>query len=1847
MMFKPFLTRTMLFLAVIAFAAGCKQQQASKISHSPFHARISAFTSGLIPTNGNILVEFADSVPGSMPGAEASSSLITISPKLAGKWTWVDHRTLRFFPANRLQPDQKWEVTIFLKKIFPDEKDDFFFTFGTLPQNYRVNVEPVKPATDNDFNNYRVEGKVVLADEAENKTVETMLSAKLNGKSVPITWSHTDGKTHLFEIGPLARGEKQGKLEIAHTGEPVKVKEKGEILVSIPALNDFSIQSIQVIQHPRQLVRITFSDPINPNQDLDGLVILRGSEKSPYLLNQNILEIFPRAQIYGNRELVILPGILNTRGNAISETHTEFINFPSMKPAVEFIGQGNIIPFSDGLMLHFKAVALKGVLVRIIKIYENNVPYFLQINNLDDDSQLKRAGRLVHQSVVSIENDATLDLNQWNSFALELSKLIQPDPGAIYRIELGFDQSMSAYPCAEGSFDETSLTRQAERFSDGDFWDNPDSYYSSYPYYYDEDWNWRDRDNPCTSSYYTRSRWVTRNLLASDLAIIAKGGTSGTFYAYVTDLRTTDPISDVTVELLNYQMQTLATAKTSSDGSAVFNTKEKPFLLIAKKGKQKGYLRMDDGRMLPVSRFDVSGQTVPKGLKGYIYGERGVWRPGDSLFISFIPEDKYQKLPANHPVTFELINPRGQLAHRQVARHPQNRIYSFRTATDEDAVTGFWLARVIVGDALFEQTIRIETIKPNRLRIKLDFGKDLLEGSKNVQGQLFSEWLHGATASNLNARIGLTLKPAKTSFKGYNDFNFDNATIEFEPGEETIFDGSLDANGKAQINFQPRLQQSAPGMLRASFTTRVFEEGGSFSIDRLDVPLSPYNRYVGVRAPKGDQNGILLTDQDHKIEVVTVNSKGEPLSVSSLNYRIYKINWRWWWERSEENLGRYISSNSTNLISTGALQTSNGKGTIPFRINKPDWGRYLVLVNDQQGGHSTSTTILIDWPGWAQKPGADADASTRLAFSADKESYKTGETATITFPSAAEGRALVSIENGTTIVESWWVKPTKGTTKFSFKITEQMTPNIYVHISLLQPHNQTANDLPIRMYGIIPLMAHSPASILTPVIKTNEEWRPQETSTVQVSEKNGTAMCYTLAIVDEGLLDLTRFKTPNAWNHFNAREALGVKTWDLYDQVLGAYGGRIERMFSIGGGDDLMGAQSDQKARRFEPMVRFMGPFDLKKNGTNKHQVPVPNYTGSVRVMVVATTGNATGSADVAVPIRKPLMVWSGLPRVLGPGETVMLPVTIFASGKALGDINVTVNSDNNLKLTGSNVQKLTISKDGEKTIFYELKAGNLTGMSKVEVVAQSGNENASHIINLPVRNPNPTVTKVVSAVIPAGGKSQLDYVLPGITGSNKSTLELSAIPPMDFGRRLHYLLDYPHGCIEQITSGGFPQIYLPEMVQLDPASVTRAKSNVQSVISRLNTYQTSNGGFAYWPGGPTPDGWATSYAGHFMLEAEKKGYAVPNQLKRNWLNYQKSTSAGWLPDRSGREYGHDFIQAYRLFTLALAGEPDMSGMNRLRQQTNLSAQARWRLAATYALAGMGEIAREMTQSIPEEAAPKTNYYYTYGSEERDMAMVLETLVLMGQKEQSARMALQLAKQLNSNDWMSTQTTAYCLLAMSRYAAGEKITDGEIKVRYQVNNAKAENLGFSVPLLQRDLNLESQTKGNVIVENKASAQIFANLILKGQPLYDTTSQAFSSGLVMRLAWLDLNNNPVDITSLQQGTDFKVVVTLHNPGTSQIRNLALTQIFASGWEIRNTRFEESGAVHEIDLPEYRDIRDDRVYSYLDLKPGESKRLVTVLHASYAGKFVLPAVACEAMYDYSIRALIPGQWVEVKR
>lgn len=1278
--------------------------------------------------------------------------------------------------------------------------------------------------------------------------------------------------------------------------------------------------------------------------------------------------------------------------------------------------------------------------------------------------------------------------------------------------------------------------------------------------------------------------------------------------------------------------------------SATF--KKKPFLMVVKSGSQRGYLKLDDGSSLSLSAFDVSGEEVQKGIKGFIYGERGVWRPGDTLFLSFILEDKQNLLPKNHPVQFELLNPQGQVFRKITKTEGLDGFYDFTTTTDKNSPTGNWTARVKVGGAWFTKNIKVETIMPNRLKINLDFKTDKLSVSKKEQaGTLAVKWLHGAIAKNLNAKVEVTLSEMNTGFKNFDGYNFDDVARSFSSEAQTIFDSNIDEQGMAQVLPNIHVSDAAPGMLRASFKVRVFEQGGAFSVDQFSLPYSPYTSYVGMKVPEGNQfTGMLQTDTNHVVKVATVDSDGKPISKSNLKVEVYKVGWRWWWDSYDGDLASYIGNEYKQPVQSQYINTVNGKGQFNLRINRPDWGRFYVCVTDPESGHRVGQTVYIDWPAWAGSSPKGNEGATLLAFSSDKKSYNVGEDVQLTIPSGGTGRALVSIESGSKVIKAYWVETQKGETKFNFPVTAEMTPNVYVNVTLLQPHAQTVNDLPIRLYGVVPITVEDPGTHLYPVVKTPAVWKPETRSSLSVSEKNGKEMTYTIAIVDEGLLDLTHFKTPDPWNAFYAREALGVKTWDMFDMVMGAFGAELSRILAIGG-DGAIDGKAGNKANRFKPMVRFMGPFHLKKGATATHEFMMPQYVGSVRTMVIAGYKAAYGSTEATTPVRKPLMILGTLPRVVGPGEEVDLPVSVFAMEKQVKNVQVEIKANQFFTPMDGTSKSISFKEVGDDMVNFHLKVNAALGVGKVKIIATSGSEKATYDIEIDVRNPNPKVVNVVEGIVEAGKTWTSNYTPAGMSGTNKGTLELSSIPPINLGERLKYLIEYPHGCIEQTTSSVFPQLFLGNVLDLNSDYKLTIDRNIKAGIERLKLFQTSSGGMSYWAGQYEADDWGTSYAGHFLLEAEAKGYALPPGMLDNWKRYQRNMANAWTPKSRDRYYyyNYDLEQAYRLYTLALAKAPELGAMNRLKEYPQLSIAAKWRLAAAYIKAGQPEVAKKLISNLSYNVSPYSEMSYSYGSSDRDEAMILETLTLLDMKTKAAPLVKAISAALSANRWMSTQTTAYCLIAVSKFAGANGASN---EMRYAVKiNGSSSSLNTKLPVKQIDMQLKGASAGTVTVSNNGTGMLFARIILEGIP--ETGDQTkVDNDLKMELSYTTMEGNSIDVTKLEQGTDFIAEVKINNPGTrGEYLQMALSQIFPSGWEIHNTRMDEAESVIKSDYPTYQDIRDDRVYTYFNISPYTSKVFRIVLNAAYVGRYYLPTVYCEAMYDNTINSREPGKWVEV--
>lgn len=1813
---------------------------------------IEAYTSGTVSKKTNIRVHLANQVKTmSDVGVADSRDLFSFSPSIKGKTYWIDAQTVEFRPEESLKPGKTYEATFNLDKVTETEEglETFEFDFRVIKPGIHLTQNGLVSQNNTSLDYMKLSGEVTTSDQEDIKLIEKTLNVEFP-QSLKVKWQHDPAKnSSVFTVDSIKKTSRETPLKLVWSGKAIDADDdqnKGEENVMVPATGVFKVLDIRAVQDMEDYALVQLSEPINVGQDLNGLLSLSGLSDLRFTIDASQIKIYAPNTLEGNYSLSVSEGIENINGTKLQAGKTANIVFENKLPSVVIAGSGTIIPNSGKLVLPFEAVNLKAVDVTIVKIYENNIPQFFQTNNYKDGSELRRVGKPIIQKTIRLDEDKALDLHKKHRFTLDLDKIIRTEPGAMYRITIGFRQEYNVYKCAEVEASEND-GESGYGYGYGEKIDEDDEFWERYNSYYPNDYRWSDRDNPCTPSYYTNDRWASRNLMASNIGLIAKRGNDNSMLVIATDLLTAKTLSGVTIDLLDYQRQVIHTVKTDGDGMASFDLKRKPFLLVAKNGDERGYLKLDDGNSLPLSRFDVGGDVVQNGIKGFIYGERGVWRPGDSVFLSFVLEDKLKKLPGGYPVTFELYNPQGQLVKRTINGKPLNGFYAFRTATESTAPTGNWLAKVKAGGAVFSKTIKVETIMPNRLKINFDIGNRTYLGSgASSTATLSAAWLFGTPGKHLKAKVDVNLNTMQTTFKGFEGYNFDNPTVAFQSQVKTIFEGTLNENGAAAINTNLNENNSAPGMLKANFTTRVFEAGGNFSIDNFSIPYHVYNNYYGIKTPEGDKmSGMLLTGQDHKVDIVNVDRNGKLVQGGkTVDVELYKVQWRWWWEQDNENSFANFTQNSYNkLIKKDNITLSGGKGSWKFRIDEPEWGRYLILVRDLNGGHVTGKSVYIDWPGWAQREqGSNPTEASMLSFTANKTKFQVGEEVVLTIPSGDGGRALISIENGSKVLKTFWTDTKQGQTQFKFKAEKEMAPNVFANVTLLQPHAQTVNDLPIRMYGAIPLMVEDPQTILKPVIKMAEKLRPETESTITVSEQTGKAMTYTIAIVDEGLLDLTRFKTPNPHAVFYAREGLGVKTWDLFDYVLGAWGGNLERILSIGGDGSVNKNLNPAKANRFVPVVKYLGPFALSKGGSQTHKFKLPQYIGSVRAMVVAGQDGAYGMAEKTVQVKKPLMLLATVPRVIGPGESFTLPATVFATEKHLKNVTVQLQMQN-LHVQGNKTVQLTFKQPGEQMAYFEVKAPEMTGIAKIKLIAQSGTEKTSYDVELDIRNPNPFVTNVVSSIVEPGKNMGTTYLPIGMSGTNTGSVEVSSIPPINLKRRLSYLVQYPHGCVEQITSGIFPQLFLNKLTPLTEKQKAETERNLKAGIARLRGYQTTEGGLGYWPGAGSADEWGSNYAGHFLIEAQNAGYSMPVGMVDELMRYLKVKAANWSPN-STNFYGGDLSQAYRLYVLALAKRTDMAAMNRLRSFQYLSVSAKWRLAAAYSIAGQKDAANNLIKGLATEVQPYNQLGGTYGSDMRDEAMILETLTLLGRKAEAAKLIQSLAVKLGQDNWYSTQTTAYSLLAVAKFC-GANSSSNNLQFSYTVDGKKGK---VNSSQFMNSIPLGFSSGNGVAIQNTSDRVIFVRLILEGQPAAGQNDFLPNNPdvLDMGISYKLLNGKPLDVTTLKQGTDFYAEVILKNPGKmGYYEQMALTQIFPSGWEIINTRVNDNESIIASSPYTYRDIRDDRVFTYFNLRENETVTYKVLLNAAYIGRYYLSAVQCEAMYNNNISATEAGKWVQV--
>jgi hypothetical protein len=1864
----PSALSVMTMLLMMATWLACGSRPAVR---APDPDLVVAHSAGIVSRYDDISVVLGT---GRNPQQLAGLNPFSFDPPLKGSISWsADGRRVNFRPEAGLKSGTVYRVVFDFAAI--GEAGNGWFSFmvrGSAP-GFSVSAGTLYADRDGAL---VLEGLVRSDGIAVPSGIEAAVTATLAGRRLAMVWQHDGGGVHRFSVQDIPRGTTAAELLLAWDGRKLGSQERGSERIRIPAEGVFEVLSVTGPGYrisgsgdsAASAITIAFSAPVDPAQDFRGLIRAGdatigtaawydGSAANPlrFEASGGIVRMYSALRWPDTVAVSIERGLRSRSLASIATPVNAQVRFDWQLPEVRFAPGGVIVPTSQGTRVVLETRNLANVVVEALRVHGDNLLQFMQVNELAGSQELRRVGEVVWRQELDLawSDDQK---NQWIRHALDLEPLIGQHPDGLFQLRVTFGREHVRFVSPNEHRDLGKWTFPVITISDeGDgasYWD-----------YYDEWFDWetyyRYRDDPTHPAFYIpgydRDRVARRNVLVSDIGILAKRDVDALWHVALTDLRTARPLPGAVIRMYSFAMRELASAVAGSDGTATIkpgqvgsrgepagSRGEPAFIVVeapgATSGRDRGYLKLSGANTLSVSHFDVGGEQADSGLKGFIYGERGVWRPGDEMHLTFVLYDRLGSLPADHPIHFELENPLGQIVRQGSYGNPVNGFYHIQTATEATSPTGTWTARVRIGGRTFSRPLKVEMIMPNRLRLALDLGDQAYASADMTKLGLSAAWLHGAPAPGLKADVVMQLLSSGKAPGGFDAYSFNDPLRTIPSGRELLFDGVLDGQGRADFPVRLWPDSEAPGPLRASFSSRVFERSGLFSSELFTVDFHPYKRYVGIRVPAGDAaRNMLLTDTDHRVELLLVDRNGQPVKNGRIDVAVYKLEWRWWWEKSAESLAELASDIYARSVYAERVDIRDGRATFKLRINHPDWGRYLVRAVDTAGGHAAGSVFYIDWPGWAGRSTGDGSGSAAmLSLSSDRDSYAVGSPVRVSFPSNAAGRARVDIERAGRIIASQWLETSDGTTIHEFLAMADMVPNVYVHVSFLQAHLQTVNDLPIRLYGVLPVMIEDPATRLAPVITVPETLAPGSTTSFTVSEKRGKAMTYTVAVVDEGLLGITRHATPELWSVFYRKEASQLAAFDLFKDVAGAWTGQLQTLLAIGGSesDELIG---ERRVSRFPPVVHYLGPFTLETGQQASHTLELGNYIGAVRFMVVAgTPDGAFGHAELTRPVRTDLMAFITAPRVLGPSETLSIPVTVFGFLGKPARVRVALAVQGDASLTGPRQQTIAFEADGEQTVFFELATAARTGAVRLVATATGPDgQSSTQTVQLPIRPSTVPVTSLTGTLLAAGSKAALSLELPGLAGSNEAWLELSLLPPVDLSGRLAWLLGYPHGCAEQLTSQAFPQLFLAEAMNLTAGQIQDARANVAAAIARLVEFQTDRGGFVVWPGAYDEQAWLSAYVSHFLVMARKQGFTVPDVLLSSALGYLRTQSQVWNAQSDPAKAE----QAYRLYVLALAGQADIAAMNRFNEFRPLPTAAAYHLAAAYAYAGMPGRAQDLIDAADVDIQPYQGMAQVYGSLLRDRAILLDVLNALGDTARGLPLFRMIAQDLSSTAGHSTQSLSYALIAALPYmraaAAGATMVD------YAGKGASGRVMvGKGLAVVPLDVDAGSIS---LALSNVGASAVHARLVARGTPA-PGQEKTRSAGLVLTARYQDAAGSAVDPARVALGSDLIVELAVRNNSGEALDDIALTFQAPAGWEIANLRLGQSAegsADLAPDVYDYQDIRDDRVMTYFGLDHAETRRFRFFVNKTYDGDFFMPAIVAEAMYRPDVFAVLPGR------
>ena len=1769
-------------------------------------------------------------VPSHFEGQILDRNPFSFDPGIKGHARWVTESLIRFVPEQHLPAGQSYRAVLKGKTAFGEQKNvnDFSFSFKVAEQEVLqltgdFEADPDKKQT------VRYHGVLLFAQPVDKDRISGDLRIQGPGGKIRCDVTAGDTPTEIRVVTePISRSGKPKNYRISL---PAKYRAEGGVWqrdLLLPAMGTFRIIAHMDMTEPgdeNMSYGFRFSDPLKKNTDLSGYVSIEPAMEFDTRVQDKYLIVrggFLPGQAY---IITITPGVPSVFGGTLDEKYIASFSFTNIDPEIQWLSEGIYLPDANDFKLQFKSVNIRKIRVRVTEIFPQNIGFFVQNNVLKDltrqdgrmyssfeYSDLHRVGEQIHDKWIDIAGEN----NQWIRTELNLDPVFRERINSIFVVQLSFDMD-----CLTGR-----PVSDRNDLKEGDLYFEGDNYYT----------------NPARHGYYYSRGTISKLLIASDIGLTMKTAEDG-LHVFASHVQTARPVSGLTLGLYSYQNRLMQTRTTDSDGHALFH--ERGAYLFGETGYGIALMKTTH-ETWQINHFDVSGGSGGReGTNVFMYTDRGVHRPGDTVHLSAFIRLDNDAPPEKQPVILKVQNPRGQTVLNSKKPCGANGHVYFPVQTNLKDPTGDWRAEMQVGGQIFYKTLKIETVKPNRLRIDVDLPENIEDPRPVISGEVQCKYLFGAPAAGLRTVVRADISGAPFRAGKYTDYIFNSPLKEYQERSVSIFEGALNDDGACSFRYAIPDAGKIPALLRAGINTTVYEKGGSFTENLSSVRITPYPSFAGIRDIFKD--GYTQINQRVDIPLIAVSPEGNPVPGHPLKIRHYVNREHWWYDYDRHDRRDFREMTSTYFIDENTC--TSAENPVLHRLEIEDYGQHFLEVTDMISGHQTGLFFYASR--WGRPAAAETGDRNTLPISSNQNIYNVGDRARLVIETPDQGMALLTLEQGNQIIHREW-KPVKaGETGFAFDITREMMPNVYASVSLIQPHNQNTNDLPMRLYGLKTLYVEDRETRLPLTMTAPDVLKPREKFTVSVHSSASRTATYTIAVVDEGLLDLTGFRTPDPWNHFYQKIRLAVQTMDNFDDIFGVLYPDIDRFFSIGGGLLMAEASREKRVepgetRRFKPVVLFHEPVEIKPGKTVRTEFVMPNYVGAVRVMVVGAAGRSYVSREKSIPVKQSLMVLPTVPRVIRPGDVFEVPVTVFALDSTVRNTRVALDVSSSLTAEDPAVRTVQFAKPGEKDIRFPVKAGADVGEASVTVEARSGDETSDYQVDLPVLSANPFYTEVTDTFITKGQSVTFVPEKFGIEGTNAARLAFTRIPDIQLEKRYKFLIRYPYGCIEQTVSSVFPQLYLDALVDLEAHEKEAVTDHINAAMQRLVQYQISKG-FSYWPVSSDHSGnysdWGTSYAGHFMIEAKALGYHVPPSLFDHWLSDASERA------KSVNKEDHRY-QTYRLFLLALAGKPHIGAMNVLRENylNDLDPLSQKLLAAAYFISGQKSAAQEIDRNVRTEITGYREMGGTFGSHRRDLAFMICLCLRMEDMQTATRLLRSLSREFVPHTWYSTQETAMALLSLGTFYKNNPFSGGSVQFHVHTEGRGTEKMmlhGY-----QTTMDLDDIWGKRVTVTTDNNNPLFISLFVEGIPL-GSRIRSESSGLVLRRNFYDEDGHPVTIDTREQGKPFWVIYNIGSQYGETIENVALSSVFPAGWEIINTRLTGEplpGWVedHQLNRADYMDIRDDRVNWFLDLRNGSQRNFGVKINPSFKGTFALPPVVAEAMYSPDVYARIKGGTVLVE-